>query len=237
MARVRNAMAFGIHQFFQQRGFLYIQTPIITASDAEGAGAMFRATTLDLDNLPTQSGRVDNDADFFGRPAFLTVSGQLEAEIFAQAMSDVYTFGPTFRAENSNTSRHLAEFWMVEPEVAFCDLDGLAQLAEDFLRGIFAHVLESCPEDMAFFNRFYDKELITTLEDIANSDFERMTYTEAVKVLEESGESFEFPVRWGADLQSEHERYLTERKVGRPVIVTDYPSAIKAFYMAAERRR
>ena len=231
VARVRNAMAFGIHQFFQERGFLYIQTPIITASDAEGAGAMFRATTLDMDNLPTQDGRVDNDADFFGRPAFLTVSGQLEAEIFAQAMSDVYTFGPTFRAENSNTSRHLAEFWMVEPEVAFCDLDGLAQLAEDFLRGIFAHVLETCPEDMAFFNRFYDKELITTLEDIANSDFERMTYTEAVRILEESGESFEFPVRWGADLQSEHERYITERKVGRPVIVTDYPSAIKAFYM------
>jgi asparaginyl-tRNA synthetase len=231
VARVRNAMAFGIHQFFQQRGFLYIQTPIITASDAEGAGAMFRATTLDLDDLPTQEGRVDNDADFFGRPAFLTVSGQLEAEIFAQAMSDVYTFGPTFRAENSNTSRHLAEFWMVEPEVAFCDLDGLAQLAEDFLRSIFAHVLETCPEDMAFFNRFYDKELITTLEDIANSDFERMTYTEAVRLLEESGESFEYPVRWGADLQSEHERYITEKKVGRPVIVTDYPSAIKAFYM------
>ena len=231
VARVRNAMAFGIHQFFQQRGFLYIQTPIITASDAEGAGAMFRATTLDLDDLPTQEGRVDNDADFFGRPAFLTVSGQLEAEIFAQAMSDVYTFGPTFRAENSNTSRHLAEFWMVEPEVAFCDLDGLAQLAEDFLRSIFGHVLETCPEDMAFFNRFYDKELITTLEDIANSDFERMTYTEAVRLLEESGESFEYPVRWGADLQSEHERYITEKKVGRPVIVTDYPSAIKAFYM------
>ncbi len=231
VARVRNAMALGIHQFFQQRGFLYIQTPIITASDAEGAGAMFRATTLDLNDLPTQGGKVDNDADFFGRPAFLTVSGQLEAEIFAQAMSDVYTFGPTFRAENSNTSRHLAEFWMVEPEVAFCDLDGLAQLAEDFLRNIFAHVLETCPEDMAFFNRFYDKELITTLEDIANSDFERMTYTEAVRVLEESGESFEYPVRWGADLQSEHERYITERKVGRPVIVTDYPSSIKAFYM------
>ena len=192
---------------------------------------MFRATTLDLDDLPRLGGRVDNDADFFGRPAFLTVSGQLEAEIFAQAMSDVYTFGPTFRAENSNTSRHLAEFWMVEPEVAFCDLDGLAQLAEDFLRSIFAHILETCPEDMAFFNRFYDKELITTLDDIANSDFERMTYTEAVRILEESGESFEFPVRWGADLQSEHERYITERKVGRPVIVTDYPSSIKAFYM------
>jgi len=231
VARVRNAMAFGIHKFFQERGFLYVQTPIITASDAEGAGAMFRATTLDLNNLPLAGGSVDNDADFFGRPAFLTVSGQLEAEIFAQSMSDVYTFGPTFRAENSNTSRHLAEFWMVEPEVAFCDLDGLAQLAEDFLRSIFAHVLETCPEDMAFFNRFYDKELIQTLEDIANSDFERMTYTEAVAALQASGESFEYPVRWGADLQSEHERYLTERKVGRPVIVTDYPSAIKAFYM------
>lgn len=231
VARVRNAMAFGIHKFFQERGFLYIQTPIITASDAEGAGAMFRATTLDLDNLPIDSGAVDNNADFFGKPAFLTVSGQLEAEIFAQAMTDVYTFGPTFRAENSNTSRHLAEFWMVEPEVAFCDLDGLAQLAEDFLRSIFAHVLETCPADMEFFNRFYDKELITTLEDIANSDFERMTYTEAVRALEASGESFEFPVNWGADLQSEHERYLTEKKVGRPVIVTDYPSAIKAFYM------
>ena len=231
VARVRNAMAFGIHQFFQQRGFLYVQTPIITASDAEGAGAMFRATTLDLNDLPTQDGRVDNNADFFGRPAFLTVSGQLEAEIFAQAMSDVYTFGPTFRAENSNTSRHLAEFWMVEPEVAFCDLDGLAQLAEDFLRSIFAHVLETCPDDVAFFNRFYDKDLITTLEDIANSDFERMTYTEAVNALQASGESFEFPVQWGSDLQSEHERYLTEQKVGRPVIVTDYPSVIKAFYM------
>ena len=231
VARVRNAMAFGIHQFFQQRGFLYVQTPIITASDAEGAGAMFRATTLDLNNLPMAGGQVDNNADFFGRPAFLTVSGQLEAEIFAQSMSDVYTFGPTFRAENSNTSRHLAEFWMVEPEVAFCDLDGLAQLAEDFLRYIFAHVLENCPEDMAFFNRFYDKELITTLEDIADSDFERMTYTEAITALQESGESFEYPVEWGSDLQSEHERYLTERKVGRPVIVTDYPSSIKAFYM------
>ncbi len=231
VARVRNAMAFGIHQFFQQRGFLYVQTPIITTSDAEGAGAMFRATTLDLDNLATAGGPVDNNADFFGRPAYLTVSGQLEAEIFAQSMSDVYTFGPTFRAENSNTSRHLAEFWMVEPEVAFCDLDDLAQLAEDFLRYIFAHVLENCPEDMAFFNRFYDKELITTLEDIVNSDFERMTYTEAVAALQGSGESFEYPVEWGSDLQSEHERYLTERKVGRPVIVTDYPSSIKAFYM------
>lgn len=231
VARVRNAMAFGIHQFFQQRGFLYIQTPIITASDAEGAGAMFRATTLDLNDLPIRDGKVDHDADFFGRPAFLTVSGQLEAEIFAQAMSNVYTFGPTFRAENSNTSRHLAEFWMVEPEVAFCDLDGLAQLAEDFLRSIFAHLLENCPEDLAFFNRFYDHELIATLEAIVAADFERITYTEAVNALQASGENFAFPVRWGSDLQSEHERYLTERKVGRPVIVTDYPSSIKAFYM------
>ena len=235
MARVRNAMAFGIHQFFQQRGFLYIQTPIITASDAEGAGAMFRVTTLDVDNPPrldgVGDGSVDNSQDFFGRPAFLTVSGQLEAEIFAQSMTDVYTFGPTFRAENSNTSRHLAEFWMVEPEVAFCDLDGLADLAEDFLRYLFAHVLETCPDDMAFFNQFYDKELITTLESIASVEFERMTYTEAINALKSSGESFEYPVDWGLDLQSEHERYLTERKVGKPVIVTDYPSSIKAFYM------
>ena len=231
MARVRNAMAFGIHQFFQQRGFLYVQTPIITASDAEGAGAMFRVTTLDVNNPPTADGSVDDSQDFFGRPAFLTVSGQLEAEIFAQSMTDVYTFGPTFRAENSNTSRHLAEFWMVEPEVAFCDLDGLADLAEDFLRNIFALALESCPDDMAFFNRFYDKDLIATLEGIVASDFERMTYTEAVNALKSSGESFEYPVEWGLDLQSEHERYLTEKKVGRPVIVTDYPSSIKAFYM------
>ena len=231
MARVRNAMAFGIHQFFQQRGFLYVQTPIITASDAEGAGAMFRVTTLNLNDPPTRNGGIDDGQDFFGRPAFLTVSGQLEAEIFAQAMADVYTFGPTFRAENSNTSRHLAEFWMVEPEVAFCDLDGLADLAEDFLRHIFAHALQSCPDDMAFFNRFYDKELIATLESIVAADFERMTYTEAIAALQSSGERFEFPVEWGLDLQSEHERYLTERKVGKPVIVTDYPSSIKAFYM------
>ena len=232
VARVRNTMAFAIHRFFQQRGFLYLQTPIITASDAEGAGAMFRVTTLNLNGLPTAAdGAIDHAADFFGRPAYLTVSGQLEAEIFAQAMSDIYTFGPTFRAENSNTSRHLAEFWMVEPEVAFCDLDELAALAEDFLRDIFAAVLSECPDDLAFFNRFYDKELIATLEGIAAADFERMTYTEAVRTLQASGESFEYPVQWGTDLQSEHERYLTERKVGRPVIVTDYPSGIKAFYM------
>ncbi len=231
MARVRNAAAFAIHSFFQQRGFQYIQTPIITASDAEGAGSMFRVTTLDLNNPPRREGTVDTAEDFFGRPTFLTVSGQLEAEIFAMALSNVYTFGPTFRAENSNTSRHLAEFWMVEPEVAFCELEGLAELAEDFLKHIFGHVLENCGEDMEFFNRWYNDEIIATLEGIINSRFERITYTEAVDMLLNSGESFEYPVSWGVDLQSEHERYLTEKRIGRPVIVTDYPKEIKAFYM------
>ncbi len=231
MARVRNATAFAIHSFFQSRGFLYIQTPIITASDAEGAGAMFRVTTLDLERPPRKDGVVDHSEDFFGKPSFLTVSGQLEVETFATALSDVYTFGPTFRAENSNTSRHLAEFWMVEPEVAFCDLDGLAELAEEFLKHVFSRVLEQCPEDLAFFNQWYDPAAIATLEGIVSSRFERLTYTEAVKLLEGSGESFEFPVKWGLDLQSEHERYLTEKKIGRPVVVTDYPREIKAFYM------
>ena len=192
---------------------------------------MFRVTTLDLKDPPRQNGEVDATEDFFGRPAFLTVSGQLEAEIFALALSNVYTFGPTFRAENSNTSRHLAEFWMVEPEVAFCDLDGLADLAEDFLKSVFAYVLEHCPEDMEFFNRWYDKAAIETLNGIIGSSFERITYTEAVKLLQASGESFEFPVEWGLDLQSEHERYITEKKIGKPVVVTDYPRDIKAFYM------
>ena len=231
MARVRNGMAYAIHRFFQERGFQYIQTPMITASDAEGAGSMFRVTTLDLQEPPRRDGAVDAAEDFFGRPTYLTVSGQLEAEIFALALSDVYTFGPTFRAENSNTSRHLAEFWMVEPEVAFCDLDGLAELAEDFLKDIFRYALDNCAEDMAFFNQWYDKSTIATLEGIINSSFERLTYTEAVKLLESSGESFEFPVAWGLDLQSEHERYLTEKRVGKPVVVTDYPRGIKAFYM------
>ena len=231
VARVRNATAFAIHSFFQERGFQYIQTPMITSSDAEGAGSMFRVTTLDLLNVPLENGAVDASQDFFGKPTFLTVSGQLEAEIFALALSDVYTFGPTFRAENSNTSRHLAEFWMVEPEVAFCDLDGLAELAEDFLKSVFARVLEACPDDLAFFNRWYDQTAVSTLEDIINSNFERLTYTEAVKILQTSGENFEFPVEWGLDLQSEHERYITEQKIGRPVIVTDYPKEIKAFYM------
>ena len=231
MARVRNAVAVAIHRFFQERGFQYIQTPIITASDAEGAGSMFKVTTMDLDHPPISDGSVDHQQDFFGRPTFLTVSGQLEAEVFALALGDVYTFGPTFRAENSNTARHLAEFWMVEPEVAYCDLDGLAELAEDFLKFIFSYVLGHCEEDMAFFNRWYDDTAISTLEGIVKSSFERLTYTEAVDLLKASAEDFEYPVEWGLDLQSEHERYLTEKKIGRPVIVTDYPKEIKAFYM------
>ena len=231
MARVRNSLAYAVHTFFQERGFVFLQAPMITASDAEGAGAMFRVTTLDLEHLPMKDGSVDSEEDFFGKPTFLTVSGQLEAEIFALALSDVYTFGPTFRAENSNTSRHLAEFWMVEPEVAFCDLDGLAELAEDFLKYVFAHVLENCVEDMEFFNRWFENSAISTLQTIVDSSFERLTYTEAVDILQRSGESFEFPVEWGMDLQSEHERYLTEKKIGNPIIVTDYPKEIKAFYM------
>jgi len=231
MARVRNSVAYAIHSFFQDRDFQFVQTPIITASDAEGAGSMFQVTTLDLSDIPKTLGAVKHEDDFFGKPAFLTVSGQLEAEIFALALSDVYTFGPTFRAENSNTSRHLAEFWMVEPEVAFCQLDGLTELAEDFLKHLSRHVLSNCQEDLEFFNKWYDDSAIATLEGIADSQFERITYTEAVKLLEESGEKFEFPVNWGTDLQSEHERYLTEQKIQKPVIVTDYPKDIKAFYM------
>jgi len=231
MARVRNALAYAIHGFFQDKGFLFLQAPMITASDAEGAGAMFRVTTLDLENVPMKDGSVNAEEDFFGKPTFLTVSGQLEAEIFALALSDVYTFGPTFRAENSNTSRHLAEFWMVEPEVAFCDLDGLADLSEEFLKHIFTYVLDHCQEDMGFFNQYFDKTAISTLEGIVTSDFERLTYTEAVDILQRSGKPFEFPVVWGSDLQSEHERYLAETKIGKPIIVTDYPKEIKAFYM------
>jgi asparaginyl-tRNA synthetase len=231
MARVRNALAYAIHGFFQEKGFLFLQAPMITTSDAEGAGAMFRVTTLDLGKVPMKDGSVDVEEDFFGKPTFLTVSGQLEAESFALALSDVYTFGPTFRAENSNTSRHLAEFWMVEPEVAFCDLDGLADLSEEFLKHVFTYVLNHCQEDLGFFNQWYDKTTISTLEEIVNSNFERLTYTEAVDILQASGESFEFPVVWGSDLQSEHEQYLAETKVGKPVIVTDYPKEIKAFYM------
>jgi asparaginyl-tRNA synthetase len=230
--RVRNACAQAIHQFFQERGFVWMHTPIITASDCEGAGEMFAVTGLDLNQVPkTAEGQVDYSQDFFGKPAYLTVSGQLEAEIMAMAFKDVYTFGPTFRAENSNTSRHLAEFWMVEPEMAFCDLVGNMDLAEDFLKYIFSSVLNACPEDMEFFNQRIDDSVLATADNIINNTFERITYTEAVKLLEKADKSFEFPVQWGIDLQSEHERYLAEELFQKPVIVIDYPTGIKAFYM------
>jgi len=231
VARVRNAMSMAIHGFFQEKGFLYIHTPIISGSDCEGAGEMFRVTKLDLENIPRADGGVDYGRDFFESPAYLTVSGQLEAEILALALGDVYTFGPTFRAENSNTSRHLAEFWMVEPEMAFCDLQGNMDLAESFLKHIFKAVLDRCEEDMAFFARFIDKTVVETLENIVRQPFERLTYTEAVDILVKSGQAFEFPVSWGVDLQSEHERYLCEEVFKKPVILIDYPREIKAFYM------
>ncbi|MFY7802370.1 MAG: asparagine--tRNA ligase [Limnoraphis robusta] len=230
--RVRNACSAAVHQFFQERGFLWIHTPIITASDCEGAGEMFGVTSLDLTKLPlTESKNVDFSKDFFGKPAFLTVSGQLQAEIMAMAFGNVYTFGPTFRAENSNTSRHLAEFWMIEPEMAFCDLEGDMDLAESFLKYIFKFVLEKCPEDMEFFNERIDKSVLETADNIINNQFERLTYTEAIKLLEKADKTFEYPVSWGLDLQSEHERYLAEELFKKPVIVTDYPKDIKAFYM------
>ncbi len=233
--RVRNALSYAIHRFFQERGFLYVHTPLITSSDCEGAGAMFQVTTLDLMNVPrAATGALDYESDFFGKPAHLTVSGQLEAEIFALAFANVYTFGPTFRAENSNTPRHLAEFWMVEPEMAFCDLDGNRQLAEAFLKSIITYVLDHCRPDLEFFNQRIDNTVLATLEHVAGSDFEHVPYTEAVRILEaarDAGRQWEFPVHWGADLQSEHERYLTEETFKKPVIVTDYPKEIKAFYM------
>ena len=233
--RVRNALSFAIHKFYQERGFLYVHTPIISGSDAEGAGAMFRVSTLDLMNLPRlPSGEPNFAEDFFGKPAFLAVSGQLEAEIFALAFSKVYTFGPTFRAENSNTPRHLAEFWMVEPEMAFCDLDGNRKLAEEFLKYIIAYVLDHCREDLDFFQKRIDNTVLQTLEHVASSSFEHVSYTEAVRLLEKAtagGRQWEFPVQWGTDLQSEHERYLTEEIFKKPVVVTDYPKEIKAFYM------
>ncbi|MDZ4782537.1 MAG: asparagine--tRNA ligase [Planctomycetia bacterium] len=236
IARVRNCVCRSIHDFFQERGFLYVHPPIITASDCEGAGAMFKVTTLDLDKVPKtgaegQPKTVDYAQDFFQRPAYLTVSGQLEAEIFACSLGRVYTFGPTFRAENSNTSRHLAEFWMVEPEAAFFELVDNMDLAEAFLKRIFGDALNRCEEDMQFFNERIDKTTIETLTGIVNTNFERLSYTEAVKILESCGEKFEFPVTWGIDLQSEHERYLTEKKFQRPVILHDYPRSIKPFYM------
>jgi asparaginyl-tRNA synthetase len=230
--RVRNACSQAIHQFFQERGFLWIHTPIITASDCEGAGEMFAVTNLDITQPPrSQDNLIDYSQDFFGKPAYLTVSGQLEAEIMAMAFTDVYTFGPTFRAENSNTSRHLAEFWMVEPEMAFCDLIGNMDLAEAFLKHIFSTVLKQCPEDMEFFNKRIDNSVLETADNIINNTFERITYTDAVKLLEKADRKFEFPVEWGIDLQSEHERYLAEELFKKPVIVTDYPTGIKAFYM------
>ncbi|MEH2320667.1 asparagine--tRNA ligase [Nostoc sp.] len=230
--RVRNACSTAIHQFFHERGFLWVHTPIITASDCEGAGELFSVTSLDLKNIPrTENQAVDYSQDFFAKPTYLTVSGQLEAEVMAMAFSNVYTFGPTFRAENSNTSRHLAEFWMVEPEMAFCDLEGDMDLAEAFLKHIFKYVLETCPEDMEFFNERIDKSVLTTAENIINNQFERLTYTEAIALLEKADVKFEYPVSWGLDLQSEHERYLAEQLFKKPAIVTDYPAQIKAFYM------
>jgi asparaginyl-tRNA synthetase len=231
VARLRNRVSRSIHDFFQERGFLYIHTPIITASDCEGAGEMFKVTTLDLANPPRHEGQIDYGKDFFHRPAYLTVSGQLQGEIFASALGKVYTFGPTFRAENSNTSRHLAEFWMVEPEMAFYDLTDNMDLAEAFLKRIFRDVLEHSAEDMRFFNQRIDDTVLATLEGIVASDFARMSYTDAVAELEKSGQQFEFPVGWGRDLQAEHERWLTEQLCQRPVVLYDYPRTIKPFYM------
>jgi asparaginyl-tRNA synthetase len=230
--RVRNACATAIHQFFQERGFLWVHTPIITASDCEGAGELFSVTTLDFNKIPRNSDQsVDFKQDFFGKQAYLTVSGQLEAEIMALAFQNVYTFGPTFRAENSNTSRHLAEFWMVEPEMAFCDLDGDQNLAEEFLKYLFKSVLAACPEDMEFFNQRIDNTVLATADQIIDQEFARITYTEAIHLLEKASKPFEYPVVWGVDLQSEHERYLAEEIFKRPMIVTNYPAEIKAFYM------
>lgn len=230
--RVRNCLSQAIHRFFHERGYLWVATPIITASDAEGAGEMFRVSTLDLMNLPyTPSGEVDFSKDFFGKEAFLTVSGQLNGEAYACALSKIYTFGPTFRAENSNTSRHLAEFWMVEPEVAFADLDDIAHLAEDMLKYCIRAVLAERPDDMAFFQQRVDAEVINRLNHLLEHKFVHMDYTEAVKILQECGKTFQYPVEWGMDLQSEHERYLAEVHVGAPIVLKNYPKDIKAFYM------
>ena len=230
--RVRSVTAYAIHKFFQERNFVYAHTPIITASDAEGAGEMFQVTTLDLDNPPrNEDGSIDYSKDFFGKKANLTVSGQLNGETFALAFRDIYTFGPTFRAENSFTARHASEFWMIEPEMAFCDLEGNMKVAEDMIKYIIKYVMDECPEEMEFFNKFIDKGLLERLNNIVNSDFARITYTEAVDILKKSGEKFEYPVEWGIDLQTEHERYITEKVYKKPVFVTDYPRDIKAFYM------
>lgn len=230
--RVRSVAAYAIHEFFQNRGFVYVHTPIITASDCEGAGEMFRVTTLDINNPPRrEDGTVDDSQDFFGKAANLTVSGQLNAENFAMAFGNVYTFGPTFRAENSNTQRHAAEFWMIEPEMAFADLNDDMQTAEAMIKYIIKTVMEKCPDDIAFFNSFVDKGLVERLNGVVNSNFGHVTYTEAIEILKNSGEKFDYPVEWGIDLQTEHERYLTEKHFKKPVFVTDYPKEIKAFYM------
>ncbi len=230
--RVRSALAFAIHRFFQERGFFYLNTPLITGSDCEGAGAMFQVTTLPLNDLPkTEDGAVDYSKDFFGKPTALTVSGQLEGELGATALGAIYTFGPTFRAENSNTPRHLSEFWMIEPEVSFFDINDNMHLAEAFVKYCISYALDNCRDDIEFLAEHYDKDLVDRLNFVVHNDFVRLTYTEGVKILEESGHKFEFPVYWGADLQSEHERFLVEEHFKKPVILTDYPKEIKAFYM------
>ena len=230
--RVRSLAAMAIHQFFQDRDFVYVHTPLITGSDCEGAGEMFQVTTMDLNNIPmTEDGKIDFSKDFFGKPTNLTVSGQLNGETFAMAFRNIYTFGPTFRAENSNTTRHAAEFWMIEPEMAFADLDDLLRVEEDMLKYIISYVLEHAPEEMAFFNQFVDKGLLERLNNILNNDFGRITYTDAVALLEKHNDRFDYPVSWGCDLQTEHERFLTEEIFKKPVFVTDYPKEIKAFYM------
>ena len=230
--RVRSLAAMAIHQFFQDRDFVYVNTPLITGSDCEGAGEMFQVTTLDLKNIPlTEDGKVDFSKDFFGKPTNLTVSGQLNGETYAMAFRNIYTFGPTFRAENSNTTRHAAEFWMIEPEMAFADLDDLLRVEEDMLKYIISYVLEHAPEEMNFFNQFVDKGLLDRLNNILNNDFGRITYTDAVALLEKHNDQFDYPVSWGCDLQTEHERFLTEQIFKKPVFVTDYPKEIKAFYM------
>ncbi|MBR2961959.1 MAG: asparagine--tRNA ligase [Alistipes sp.] len=230
--RIRHAMAFAIHKYFNDRGFYYLHTPLITASDCEGAGAMFQVTTLDVDNPPrTEEGKVDYSQDFFGKPCSLTVSGQLEGELGALSLGQIYTFGPTFRAENSNTPRHLAEFWMIEPEMAFYELEDNMALAEDFLKYLIAYALEHCREDLEFMNKMWDNELLERLQFVLDNDFVRLDYTEGIRILQESGRKFEFPCDWGCDLQSEHERYLVEEHFKRPVILINYPKEIKAFYM------
>lgn len=230
--RIRHAMAFAIHKYFNDKGFVYLHTPLITASDCEGAGEMFQVTTLDLKNPPLkEDGAIDYSQDFFGRQTSLTVSGQLEGELGAMALGEIYTFGPTFRAENSNTPRHLAEFWMIEPEMAFYEIEDNMELAEDFIKYLVRYALENCMDDLRFLNDMFDKELISRLRSVTDTEFVRLTYTEGIRILESSGEKFEFPVSWGVDLQSEHERYLVEKHFKKPVIMTDYPKEIKAFYM------